>query len=209
VSSAIAESNAAPYLAADDAVIEDGATVGLAYQGWQNPARIGAACLIRRGTVVFADVAVGDRSQTGMGVIIREHTRIGADCVIGTLTIIEGRTEIGDQVVIQSGVFIPTMTEIGSRVFIGPRAVMTNDPYPLRRRSEYVAAGPVLGSDVTIGANATLLPGVRVGEGAMVAAGAVVTHDVPDWSLAIGVPARVRELPDRLREPNQVRRTRG
>jgi len=209
VSSAIAESNAPSYLVADEAVVEDGATVGLAYKGWRNPARIGAACVIRRGTVIFADVTVGDRSQTGMGVIIREHTHVGADCVVGTATIIEGRTEIGDQVVIQSGAFIPTMTEIGSRVFIGPRAVMTNDPYPLRRRSEYVAAGPMLASDVTIGANATLLPGVRVGEGAMVAAGAVVTRDVPAWSLAVGVPARVRELPDRLREPNQVRRRRG
>jgi acetyltransferase-like isoleucine patch superfamily enzyme len=209
VSSAIAESEAASYLAADGVVIEAETTLGLRYQGWAEPARIGAACVIRRGTVIFADVVIGDRTQTGMAAVIREHTRVGTDCVIGTATIIEGHTEIADQVVIQSGVFIPTMTEIGSRVFIGPRAVMTNDRYPLRRRSEYVAAGPVLASDVTIGANATLLPGVRVGEGAMVAAGAVVTRDVPAWSLAIGVPARVRDLPGELREPNHRRRRQG
>lgn len=209
MSSAIAESKTASYLAADDVIIEDETAVGLVYQGWKNPAHIGAACVIRRGTVIFADVVLGDRTQTGMGAMIREHTRIGADCVVGTATIIEGHAEIADHVVIQSGVFIPTMTEIGSRVFIGPRAVLTNDRYPLRRRSGYVAAGPVLAPDVTIGANATLLPGVRVGEGAMVAAGAVVTRDVPAWSLAIGVPARVRELPDGLHEPNQVRRRRG
>ena len=206
MSSVITESKAASCLAADDAVIEDETTVGLEYPGWENPARISAACIIRRGAVIFADVVIGDRTQTGIGVIIREHTRIGGDCVVGTMTIIEGHTEIADQVVIQSGAFIPTMTEIGSRVFIGPRVVMTNDSYPLRRRGEYVAAGPALASDVTIGANATLLPGIRVGEGAMVAAGAVVTCDVPAWSLAVGVPARVRDLPDRLREPNQVRR---
>jgi acetyltransferase-like isoleucine patch superfamily enzyme len=83
---------------------------------------------------------------------------------------------------------------------------MTNDRYPLRMRKEYVVAGPQLDDDVTIGANATLLPGVRIGAGAVVAAGAVVTRDVPEWSLAVGVPAKVCELAAHLREPNQVRR---
>lgn len=207
MSSAVAES-ATSYVIADEAVVEDGVTVGLEYKGWKDPARIGRGCLIRRGTVILADVVIGDRSQTGMGVFIREHTRIGSDCVVGTATIIEGNAELADEVVVQSGVFIPTMTEIASRVFIGPRVVMTNDQYPLRRRSEYKAEGPVLECDVTIGANATLLPGVRIGQGAMVAAGAVVTRDVPAWSLAVGVPARIRELPEKLREPNQIRRRR-
>jgi acetyltransferase-like isoleucine patch superfamily enzyme len=198
-----------PALIGGGTIIDDGAAVGEQYPGWVSPAIIGENCHIRRYTVIFADTVIGDRTATGIGTVIREHTRIGNDCVIGTSTIIEGKTVIGNQVIVQSGVFIPMMTTIRDRVFIGPKVVMTNDTYPLRRRSEYTPDGPTLNSDVTLGANATLLPGVNVGEGAIVAAGAVVTHDVPPWTLAVGVPARVRELPVSLREPNQIRRRQG
>jgi acetyltransferase-like isoleucine patch superfamily enzyme len=189
----------------DSVQIDDDVVIGHRYEGWSGPATVGAGCKIRRGSVIFADVVIGEGSQTGMGVYIREQTRIGRNCIIGTSTIIEGHVEIADDTVIQSGVFIPTHTRIGNRVFIGPRAVMTNDRYPLRMRKEYVVAGPQLDDDVTIGANATLLPGVRIGAGAVVAAGAVVVTDVPEWSLAVGVPAKVCDLPAHLREPNQVR----
>jgi acetyltransferase-like isoleucine patch superfamily enzyme len=198
-----------PFIIGARTIIEEGAVVGEPHAGWEQPALVGDDCHIRRHSIIFTDTVLGDRAVTGVGVVIREQTRIGRDCMVGTATIIEGNTEMGDEVVIQSGVFIPTVTQIGSRVFIGPRAVMTNDTYPLRIRAEYVAAGPVLCDDVTIGANATLLPGVRIGAGAMVAAGAVVTRDVPPWSLAVGVPARIRDLPEHLREPNHMRRRHG
>ena len=204
--SGTAEQAVTTVIVEPESVIDEHAVVGFAYDGFTNPARIGGSCLVRRGTIIFADVVLGEYTQTGMGTYIREHTTIGSNCVIGTETIIEGHTDIGDYVIIQSGVFIPTMTRIGNRVFIGPRAGLTNDCYPLRMRQSYAPEGPVVGDDATIGANATLLPGVRIGEGAMIAAGAVVTRDVPPWTLAIGVPARVRDLPDRLREPNQMRR---
>lgn len=190
-------------------VIEEGVLVGAEYVGSARPPLVGRNCRIRRNSIIYMDSVIGDGSVTGTGVVVREHTHIGRNCVIGTGTIIEGRTAIGDDVVIQSGVFIPTMTQIGSRVFIGPRCVMTNDRYPLRARNTYSPAGPVIADDASIGANATLLAGVRVGEGAMVAAGAVVTRDVPSWCLAVGVPARVRELPEHLRERNRVRRRGG
>lgn len=190
-------------------VIEENAILGEMHPGWKAPTIIGSGCCVRRFSLIFTDTEVGDHTMTGVGVVIREHTRIGSGCIIGTNTIIEGNVDIGDEVIIQSGVFIPTMTKIGDRVFIGPRAVLTNDAYPLRQRAEYIPMGPELGDDVTIGANATLLPGVRIGKGAMVAAGAVVTHDVPAWNLAVGVPARIRDLPEKLRELNQVRRRCG
>ncbi len=204
--SSATDADALSHLVHDSVVIDDDVIVGLRYEGWSSPAIVGSGCKLRRGSVIFADVTMGEGSQTGMGVYIREHTRIGRNCLIGTASIIEGHADLADDIVIQSGVFIPTQTRIGSRVFVGPKAVMTNDRYPLRMRGQYAPAGPHLADDVTIGANATLLPGVRIGTGAVVAAGAVVVRDVPEWSLAVGVPANVCDLPAHLREPNQVRR---
>ena len=64
--------------------------------------------------------------------------------------------------------------------------------------------GPTLANDVTIGANATLMPGISVGEGAFIAGGAVVTRDVPAWKMAVGVPARIVDLPENLKKPNRL-----
>jgi acetyltransferase-like isoleucine patch superfamily enzyme len=127
-------------------------------------------------------------------VLIRERTRIGSRVAVGTATIIEGDTTIGSDVRIQSAAFIPTHTTVGPGVFIGPHAVLTNDRYPPSGHPEL--RGPVLLDRSVIGANATVLPGIVVGEGACVAAGAVVTRDVPPGKLAIGVPARVKDLPE-------------
>lgn len=202
----MAVSDAGQFAAGQGTVIEAGCVVGHAYDGWKEPAQLGEGCRVRSGTIIYADTMLGSRTVTGVHVLIRERTRVGAGCVVGSSTIIEGDVDIGDDVVLQSGVYVPTHVTIGDRVFIGPRAVLTNDTYPLRRRGEYQPRGPLIEPDASIGANATLLPGVTVGEGAMVAAGAVVTRDVPQWALAVGVPARVSDLPEALREPNHPRR---
>ncbi len=186
--------------------IEPGAIVGHPYEGWEGATLLGDGCFIRVGTVIYADAVIGDHTRTGVHALIREHCHIGRHALVGSGTIIEAGVQLGDDVVLQSGVFLPTGALIGSRVFVGPRSVLTNDRYPLRCRDRYRPEGPVLENDVSLGANATVLPGVRVGEGAMVAAGAVVTRDVPPWTLAVGCPARVRDLPAELREPNGMRR---
>lgn len=80
--------------------------------------------------------------------------------------------------------------------------MLTNDKYPIRKKSDL--KGPVLRQGASVGANATLLPGIEIGEGAMVAAGALVTKDVPPWKLAIGFPARINELPEELRTVNNI-----
>jgi acetyltransferase-like isoleucine patch superfamily enzyme len=152
---------------------------------------IGYHAVLRSGTIIYCDVIIGDHFQSGHNTLIREKTNIGNDTAIGTATIIDGNTRIGNNVSLQSMVYIPTNTTIGDHVFIGPNAVLTNDRYPPSGCLE----GPTIKSGAAIGANTTIIPGVCIGEGAFVAAGSVVTRDVPDHMMAVGSPARIRELP--------------
>jgi acetyltransferase-like isoleucine patch superfamily enzyme len=188
-----------------DCMVQENVILGLKYSEECREAIIGDRAVIRWGTIIYADVEIGDDFKTGHSVVIRDKTRIGNRIVIGTNAIIDGNVEIGSFVKLESNVYIPTHTKIGSYVFIGPGAVLTNDKYPQRLRDEYEPIGPILEDSVTIGGNATVLPGVRIGEGTIVGAGSVVTKDVPPWSLAIGVPARFEPLPERLRERNRAK----
>ena len=158
---------------------------------------IGDNAVLRTGTVIYCNVTIGDNFSTGHNVIIREKTTIGNNSAIGTSTVIEGTCTIGDNARIQSMVFIPTDTTIGNGVFIGPNSILTNDRYPPTGKPQL--KGPTLEDNVTIGGNVTILPFVRIRKGAAVAAGSVVTKDVPPGMLAIGSPARFRELLPEMR----------
>ncbi|WP_460917866.1 acyltransferase [Salinarchaeum chitinilyticum] len=167
------------------------------------PPRIGANATIRGGTVIYPDVVVGENFSTGHHAVVRESTRIGDDVLVGTNVVIDGHARIGDGASLQTNAYVPTQSVLGDRVFLGPGATLTNDATPVRSEDERLE-GPQLCDDVTIGANATILPGVEVGEGAFVAAGAVVTRDVPARTLAIGTPAEHRDLPAELEGGNQL-----
>lgn len=158
---------------------------------------VGKNAVLRTGTILYCNVTIGDNFSSGHNTIIREHTSIGDNAAIGTSTVIEGNCVLGKNVHLQSMVFIPTDTIIGNNIFIGPNSILTNDRYPPSERSEL--KGPVLEDDATIGANVTILPGIHIGEGAAVAAGSIVTKDVPAGMLAIGAPARFRSLPEKMR----------
>ncbi|WP_096388808.1 N-acetyltransferase [Halopenitus persicus] len=183
--------------------IDDGATVGYEYDSDVEPTVVGADATIRSGTTIYADVVLDRGFVTGHDALVREHTTVGEDVVLGTKSVIDGSARIGSAVSIQTGVYVPPETEIGDRVFLGPHAVLTNDPYPLRVDGDL--RGPTLHDDASVGANATILPDVTVGEGAFIAAGAVVNEDVPPETLAVGVPAEHRALPDGV-APENVRR---
>jgi acetyltransferase-like isoleucine patch superfamily enzyme len=155
---------------------------------------IGHHAVLRSGTIIYCDVIIGDNFQSGHNTLIREKTRIGDRTAIGTATIIDGNTRIGNDVSLQSMVYIPTNTIIGDHVFIGPNAVLTNDRYP----PSGSLTGPVIKTGAAIGAHATIIPGVCIGEGAFIAAGSIVTRDVPDHMMAIGTPARIKELPKEM-----------
>jgi acetyltransferase-like isoleucine patch superfamily enzyme len=183
-----------------DPSIDDDVQLGY---GDGTPPVIGDRATVRSGSILYHDVELGDDLTTGHGVLIREGTTIGDDVLVGTDVVIDGNVTVGSGVSLQTDVYIPRETTIGDDVFVGPGAVLTNDPYPIR--TEVDLAGPVLEDHVSIGANATILPGVTIGEGSFVAAGAVVTRDVPPNTLAVGSPAEHRELPPNLDGPNQIR----
>lgn len=186
----------------ENVTLDEPRRVGYVHDESAPPAVIGDDSTIRAGTVVYADVTIGDRFQTGHDALVREETSIGDDVLLGTKSVIDGRTTIGSNVSIQTGVYVPSETTIGDDVFIGPHAVLTNDPYPVRTEADL--EGPTLENGVSVGANATILPGVTVGEGAFVAAGAVVTDDVGAEELAVGSPASTEPLPNNLQQPNSI-----
>lgn len=179
-----------------------GVTVGYKYTADASHPQIGAGATIRRGSIIYCDVVIGDDFAAGHNVLVREATTIGDDVLVGTNTVIDGYSEIGSHVSMQTGVYVPSETTIGSNVFLGPHAVLTNDPYPVRQDADLV--GPTIEDGASIAANATILPGVTIGENAFVAAGAVVTDDVPAETLAAGVPADHHPLPAELTGANTL-----
>ncbi|WP_440992284.1 DapH/DapD/GlmU-related protein [Haloarchaeobius baliensis] len=182
--------------------VHAGATLGVSYDTDSEAPTVGEGSVIRSGTILYNDVTIGKRLQTGHHALIREQTVIGDDSLVGTQTVIDGETDVGDSVSMQTGVYIPRNTTIGDRVFLGPKATLLNDMFPVR--SDYELTGPTLRDDVSVGANATILPDVTIGENAFIAAGAVVTEDVPPRTLAAGVPATHQTLPEELTGGNDL-----
>jgi acetyltransferase-like isoleucine patch superfamily enzyme len=115
---------------------------------------------------------------------------IGSDCNVCDHTYIEGDVVIGDRVTLKSGVFLWDGLRVHDDVFIGPQATFTNDLMP-RSRQPFELRQTTLCRGASIGAGAVILPGVTIGERAMVGAGAVVTKDVPPDVVVVGNPARV------------------
>ena len=174
------------YQAGPDCQLQPGAQVGLKYREGCRPVVCGAHARIRSGTIIYADVTIGDFFETGHHALIRADTVIGDHVTIGSNVVVEGQVRIGNFVKIESNCFIPTHCRLGDRIFLGPSVTILNDRYPLRMREEYRPEGCVIENNATIGGGVVLLPGIRIGAGSFLAAGAVVTKDVPRprWSSA-------------------------
>jgi acetyltransferase-like isoleucine patch superfamily enzyme len=187
----------------EGSILNEAATAGTRFENLPYAGvTLGDNAVIRPNSTIYDRVVIGNNLRTGHNILIRERTSIGDNVLIGTNVVIDGGTTIGNNVSIQSNVYIPTNTVIEDNAFLGPCSVLANDKYPIRVK--YDLKGPILRKGASIGANSTILPGVEIGEGAMVAAGSVVTKDVPAWKLAIGVPARIAELPERLKTINRI-----
>jgi UDP-2-acetamido-3-amino-2,3-dideoxy-glucuronate N-acetyltransferase len=180
-----------------------------------------AACDGRRGSKPGVEVRIHPSAEVEDGVPlgigstvwqlahIRAGAVVGAGCTIGRGVFIDDDVVLGDRVKVQNYALIYRPARIGDGVFIGPAVVLTNDLYPRavnvdgtsKTSADWQAAGVILRAGCAIGARSVLLPGVTVGCWAMVAAGSVVTADVPDYALVAGVPARRRAWVGRAGRP--------
>lgn len=145
---------------------------------------------IHPNALVEEGVKLGRGTRVWAFVHILPGARLGEECNICDHVFIEGNVTLGNRVTIKCGVQIWDGLRIEDDVFIGPNATFTNDPFP-RSKQEFELLYTQVKKGATIGANATILPGITIGEKAMVGAGAVVTKDVPAKTLVLGNPARI------------------
>jgi acetyltransferase-like isoleucine patch superfamily enzyme/dTDP-4-dehydrorhamnose 3,5-epimerase-like enzyme len=136
-------------------------------------------------------IHIGEGTRIWQFCVILPDVRIGSDCNICSHVFIENDVTIGDRVTVKCGVQLWDGITIEEDVFIGPNVTFTNDKFPRSRRHPEEFLRTHIRKGASIGANATILPGISVGRGAMVAAGAVVTRDVPSHAIVKGNPARI------------------
>lgn len=134
---------------------------------------------------------IGARTRVWAFAHVIAGASIGEDCNLCDHTFVEGGVVVGDRVTLKCGVYLWDGLEVEDDVFIGPSATFTNDARPRSRQP--VDRYPItkVSRGASIGANATVLPGITLGRWCMVGAGAVVTRDVPDHALVVGSPARL------------------
>ena len=158
----------------------------------------------RDGVTVAPTADVDARAEIGAGTRIwhlaqiREDASLGRDCTVGRGAYVGPGVVVGDSVKLQNYALVYEPARLGDGVFVGPAAVLTNDEYPRavtadgrpKSGDDWTAVGVTVGAGAAIGARAVCVAPVTVGRWALVAAGAVVTKDVPDFALVVGVPAR-------------------
>lgn len=134
---------------------------------------------------------IGDGTKVWAFVHILAGARVGSDCNICDHVFIENDVIVGERVTIKCGVQLWDGLRVGNDVFIGPNATFTNDLFPRSKQYPETCLQTHVHDGASVGANATILAGVTIGERAMVGAGCVVTRDVPPYAVVVGNPARI------------------
>ena len=165
-------------------------------QNLRRAVKVGHSCALGPSAVIFYDVEIGNNTLLGDGASVREQCRIGSRCIISRYVTLNYNTSIGDDTRIMDLTHITGNARVGNNVFISILVGTANDNTMVERKYvEEEIVGPAIADGVSVGMGALFLPGVRVGEGALVGSGAVVTKDVAPYDVVIGMPARkVRTL---------------
>lgn len=153
-----------------------------------HPLVIGDNALIRSETIIYGDTTIGDHFQTGHRVTIREKAQIGSHVRVGTLSDIQGHCVIEDYVSLHSNVHVGQGSVIHRYVWLFPYVVLTNDPQP----PSMMERGVEIDAFAVIATGTVVLPGIHIGQDALIGAGSTVTKDVPAETVAFGSPAKQR-----------------
>lgn len=153
--------------------------------------RLGARVSVGTGAIVFAGASIGEEVSLGDQSYVRERSVIGERSLLGRASVVDNDVVLGARVRVQSNVYLTAFSVVEDDVFVGPGALTTNDDTMARHGPDMPLRGATLRRACRVGGGAVLTPGVEIGEEAFVAAGAVVTRDVPARAVVMGVPARV------------------
>lgn len=154
------------------------------------PLVLGPGARIRSGSILYRGSTVGANLQTGHNVVLREECELGDDVSIWSNSVIDYGCRIGNDVKIHTNCYVAQFTVIEDGAFLAPGVSIANDLYPGSAESAEVMQGPHIEAGAQIGVGVTLLPMVRIGAGAMIGSGSVVTRDIPAGMVAVGNPAR-------------------
>ncbi|MHB8491139.1 MAG: acyltransferase [Solirubrobacteraceae bacterium] len=182
-----------------ECVVEDHATLGKRPRlARHSSARATTGTLILQrgatvcsGAVVFAGAVIGEHAILGDQCCVRERATIGDGSVIGRGSVVDNDVTVGARVRVQTNVYLTAFSVVEDDVFVGPGVTTTNDDTMALHGPQMALRGATLRRACRIGGGAVLTPGIEVGEEAYVAAGAVVTTDVPPRAVVMGIPARV------------------